>query len=73
MNRQTVMHFLKILYTGYTEGLRIVDFDNVHQLCQLLGVSFNDNSISVYSPGEQLQETSLKGKCISSQSYNVSE
>ena len=67
------MHFLKILYTGYTEGLRIADFDNVHQLCQLLGVAFNDNSISVYSPGEPLQETSLKGKCMPSQLYSISE
>ena len=62
MTRQTVMHFLKILYTGYTEGLRIADFDNVHQLCQLLGVTFNDNSVSAYSPGVESQDR-FKGKC----------
>ena len=64
MTRQTVMHFLKILYTGYTEGLRIVDFDNVHQLCQLLGVTFNDNSVSAYSPGVESQN-GFKGKYAS--------
>ena len=50
MSRQTVSHFLKLLYTGYAEGLLVQDFDEIHHLCQLLGVVFSDNSVAVYSP-----------------------
>ena len=46
VSRQTVLQFLKILYTGFAEGLKVGDFDSVHKLCELLGVSLNDSSVS---------------------------
>ena len=61
MSRHTVTHFLKILYTGYTDALKISDFDEIHQLCQVLGVTFNDNSISTSLPDGTI-ENKTKGK-----------
>ena len=46
VSRQTVLQFLKILYTGFAEGLKVGDFDSVHKLCELLGVSLNDSLVS---------------------------
>ena len=55
-----MLHFLKILYTGYTEALTINDFDEIHKLCQLLGISFNNSVFKILQPDQRFH-TASKG------------
>jgi len=56
-----VLHLLKILYTGYSEALNISDIDEIHKLCQMLGIIFKDNSIFSFLTVEGSTEDIIKG------------